>query len=268
MLKKVSLIKRVITLMLFLMLSLMCFGRVAFASRSDVDSITYIAENQPEVATICSKANKVTDGVTVLVYTADDGMLSFSNKNYASLDMDTRREFMETALLTTKESGLGSQIRGKVYNFIADQDNTTSAAVKYLRSDASADFVAAASLFKPFGSLFGIILGVVSLFIFMFMGFSILADVAYMVLPGFRVFSDGKTGNDRPKWVSREAYSAVKESEESINRSNYKSYMALYAQRRFTTLTIMAIALGYLISGQIYDFIVFLIDAFSWMFQW
>lgn len=248
------------------LITVFTFGlNVHAESREDVDSVVYVSENQPEILSICSKANDVADE-DILIYTGNDGLLSFSNKKYSDLTVDVRRDFMETALLSTKESGLGNQVKNKVYNFIAEQDTTTSAAVKYLRSDASTDFASAAAWFKPFGSVAGVVLGVISLFIFMFMGLSILFDVAYMVLPGFRVFVEGGK-NERPRWVTREAYSAVKESEEGINHTEYKSYMSLYFKRRVPSLILMSIALGYLISGQIYDIIVFFIDSFSWMFD-
>ena len=252
--------------MFVLFISLFFGGVVAQADdRSDVDSITFIGENQTAVMSICSKANNLA-GSKILVYEGKDGMLSFSNSKYALLPVDVRRDFMETALLTTKESGLGSQIKNKVYNFIAEQDTTTSAAVKYLRSDASADFAAAASWFKPFGSVFGVVLGLLSLFIFMFIGVSIMVDIAYMALPGVRVMLEGgKSG--KPKWVSGEAYSSVKESEGVMQNNDYKGYMGLYLKRRVPSVIVMSIALGYLISGQIYEIIVYVIDSFSWIFS-
>lgn len=235
-----------------------------YASRQDVDSVVYISENQSELLSICTRANKKA-GTTVLTYTGKDGLLSFSNENYNKLAINDRNEFMETALLSVKESGMGSRIKNKVYNFIAEQDSTTSAAVNLMRSDASTDFAQAASWFKPFGSVAGIILGFLSLMIFMLTALSIVFDMAYISLPGFKVALDrGKDG--RPIWVSREAYSAVVDSENSIE-STYKSAISYYCRRRIPAMILMAIALGYLISGQIYDLLVYLIDSFAWMFK-
>ncbi|MGV3076270.1 hypothetical protein ACEE21_14390 [Clostridium baratii] len=259
-------LKNFLLIFMFLLSSILLIGQTAYASdRGDVDSITFIGENQTAIVSICSKANKIA-GSKIIVYEGKDGMLSFSNSKYALLPVDVRRDFMETALLTTKESGLGTQIKNKVYNFIADQDTTTSAAVKYLRSDASADFATAASWFKPFGSTFGVVLGLLSLFIFMFIGLSIMVDIAYMALPGVRVMLEGGMSG-KPKWVSGEAYSSVKESEGVMQNNSYKGYMGLYFRRRVPSVIIMSIALGYLISGQIYDIIVYIIDSFSWIFS-
>lgn len=241
----------------------MFFNITVLAERDSVDSIIYIAENRVELSAICSRSNDVVNK-EILVYTGNDGLLSFSNKKYNELPEDEKRKFMEEALLRTKESGLGVQIKNKTYNFIAKQDSTTSAAVKFLRSDASSDFAEAASWFKPFGSVFGVVMGFLSLFIFMFMGLSIVIDLAYMSLPLFRLWVEKEEGK-KPKLVSNEAYSAVKKSESSVTE-NYEGYMSIYFKRRTGSIILMAIALGYLISGQIYDIVVYIIDSFAVMF--
>lgn len=241
------------------------FSNIVYAERSDIDSISYVGENHAEIVAICAKANNIAN-TDVLVYTGNDGLLSFSNTKYSKLTVDERRDFMETALLSTKESGLGSQVKNKVYNFIAKQDTSSSSAVKFLRSDASADFATAASYFKPFGSVFGVALGMLSLFIFMFIGLSILIDMAYMVIPGARVFIEGGT-KGKPKWVSKEAFSAVVESEEALAGQSYKGYMSLYFKRRVPSIIGMSVTLGYLISNQIYSIIVYIIDSFAWIFS-
>ena len=256
--------RNMIMLFIISLVSVFLFSTSVLADREDVDSVIFIAKNQAEISSICSRANSVVDS-EILVYTGNDGLLSFSNSRYKNLPTNERRDFMETALLLTKESGMGSQIKNKTYNFIAKQDTTTSAAVKYLRSDASTDFAEAASWFKPFGSVAGVILGVLSLFIFMFLGLSILIDVAYMALPPFRLMiSNGR--DEKPKFISTEAYSSVKKSESTMTGEYYEGYMSIYFKRRVSSIILMSIALGYLISGQIYDIIVYIIDSFTWMF--
>lgn len=254
-------LKKVILLFISTIIIFMSMGVNAFADRKDVDSVVFIAKNQTELLSICTTANNVA-GKKILVYTGNDGLLTFSNSAYSELTVDIRRDFMETALLGVKESGIGSQMKNKVYNFIANQDTTTSAAMKFLRSDTSADFAKASAWFKPFGSTIGVVLGLLSLLIFMFIGLSTLIDIAYMSLPAFRLLVEG--GKDgKPRLISVEAYTAVKESETG---TNYKGYMSIYFNRRIPSILIMSICLGYLISGKIYSIIVYIIDAFTWIF--
>lgn len=253
-------------LMLLMIVISICGNSLVVSARDDVDSVVYISENAPELLSICTRANS-TVGKEILTYTGNDGLLSFSNKSYTELTIDEREAFMETALSLVKSSGLGSQAKNKAYNFIADQDSTTSASVKLLRTDASADFAEAAAMFKPFGSFAGVVLGLVSLFIFMFVGLSIAFDLSYLVLPGFKVILEKGNTTKRPRFVSREAFSSAIDSEDSIASHDYKGCITLYLKRRVPALILMSICLGYLISGKIYDIIVFFIDSFSWIFQ-
>lgn len=253
-------LKKLTLLILSFVLSLTIMGVNAFAERKDVDSVVFIAKNQTVLLSICSTANNVA-GKRILTYTGNDGLLSFSNSLYSDLSVDVKRDFMETALLSVKESGLGSQIKNKTYNFIANQDTTISSAMKFLRSDTSADFAKASAWFKPFSGVIGTVLGFLSLLIFMFIGLSTLVDVSYMCLPAFRLMIEGGM-EGKPKWVSVEAYSSVKDCESSMG-SSYKSYMSLYFRRRMSSIFIMSICLGYLISGKIYDIVVYIIEAFS-----
>lgn len=255
---------RKLMLLLTIIISL-SFPLTVFANREEVDSVTYIAKNQAEVSSICSRANSVV-GKNILVYTGSDGLLSFSNKLYSELDLDGRNEFMETALLITKESGLGSQIKNKVYNFIADQDSTASAAIKYLRSDTSADFSKAVGWLRPFSGVFGTLLGVICIFIFLVLGLSCALDIAYMFLPMFKATVQ-KGRDTRPLFISREAYSVMLEAEDGVAKGEWVGYMSLYMQRRIPAIIGLAICLGYLISGQIYDLMGWFIDSFSWVLE-
>lgn len=232
-----------------------------YADRSDVDSVAYVGESHNVIYSICDTANKQV-GRDILVYTSADGLLTFSNKEYSELVVSEKRDFMEVALLSTKESNLGTQTKNKVYNFIAEQDTTSSQAVKYLRSNASSDFASAAALLKPFTPGIGMALGVLSLGIFLFIGLSIVLDCAYLTLPLFKSVMDRDDGK-RPRFISREAFSATVESEMSVGSGNYREAIGPYIIRRIKAIVLMALALGYLISGQIYDLVAYFVDAFS-----
>lgn len=232
---------------------------VAFAERSDVDSIAYVAKNQGELMRICTISNQVV-GTEVLVYTGDDGMLSFSNSNYNKLIYQDRQDFMNKALQLIKESGMSNQVKNKAFNFVADQDSTMSATVKYLKSDASSDFATASVWFKPFGSFAGKVMGFLAIAIFSLLGLSILFDWAYIVIPIIRVILTKGDDSKKPFGVSMEAYKSVTEVEGSVD---YKSVAKLYLGRRVPAIIAMSICLSYLISGKIYDIIVFFMNSFT-----
>lgn len=230
-----------------------------FADRSDVDATITMQPSQGEISSVCAQAN-ATVGENILVYTGDDGVLTFSNKLYSELDMEEKREFMRVALAATKETSLGVQQQNRLYNFIYEQDNAVSAAVKYLQSDTSADFVAAKEWFRPFSSPLSTVMGVLCLLIFIFMGFSIIIDVAYLSLPFFQGLLERGEERKRPIGVSREAWAANKEVETD---ERHRGIFSIYLGKRIPAIILMSICLGYVISGYIYDIIIYFIDAFS-----
>lgn len=242
-------------------LAVMCqFLIVMNVRASEVDAVTTIPKNQGGVSAICNSANSVTMGKKILVYNSSEGTLSFSNSKYSELDFDTKRAFMKQALLSTKESKLGVQVKNKVYNFIAEQDSAVSAAMKFLKSDTSADFAEAKIWFLPFSSPISTVMGVLCLLIFVFMGTSIVWDSAYMVLPGAQGLLERGEPNKRPFGVSKEAWKANRLAEEDLTSSGV---MGIYIKMRLPLIILTAACLGYLITGKIYDVMVYFIDAFS-----
>lgn len=245
---------------------LICNVSVAYADdgRSDVDAIIDVGKNLAAVDKICSVANKSVDlnGKKVLVYTGKDGLLSFSNATYSKLSVDDKHEFMRVALSTASESGLTAQTKNKVYNFIANQDNSVSSAIKFLQSDASADFASARGWFKVISSPFSKILGFLCVMIFFFLSISIVVDLAYLELPGVQMMLEmGKGKKEKPMFISREAWKSSIDYEKDAE--HYTSVISLYVKRRIPVIFFVTLFLGYLISGSIYNLVVFFIDAYS-----
>lgn len=238
-------------------LTIFIMSSVVFAD--DVDS-TVELQASGEINSVCMQANNSV-GKNIKVLTYSKGLVTFSNKTYSKLDIEQKRTFMETALSATQETHLGSQQKNKLYNFIADQDSTTSAAIRYLKSDASADFVAAKSWFRPFSGPISTVIGVICLLVFMFMAFSMLFDCAYLCLPAFQALLERGEHNRRPFGVSREAYITMKEIYKPDMQS--RNIMSVYFSKRIPVIIICAICLGYIVSGKIYDIMSFFVDAFS-----
>lgn len=245
--------------MLFIIV--LALGEPVYAtSNSDVNSTTSVTQGSAEISSICSQGNNSIGGVKVLDYNSGEGLLSFNNSKYSGLDIEQKRTFMETALGATKECNLGKQQKNRVYNFIAKQDSTVSAAMKYLKTDTSADFVSAQAWFKPFSNPISTVMGFLCIVIFIALGLSFIFDTAYLVLPGFQLIVEHGEDNKKPFGVSKEAWKANRETE-SVNES--KSAMLIYVKKRIPVILLIAICLGYLISGKIYDLCVWFIDAFN-----
>lgn len=252
----------VLALMMVLGLSTVVYGEDEAVS---VESTLKTEPNSPEIANICSQANAEVGSLTtdsILSYTTTDGvgLLKFSNKNYSDLDSDEKEKFMETALIATTKTSLNAKTKNKIYNFIASQDTPVSNAMKYLQSDANADFLEAKKWIDPFTGVIGTFLGVLCVAIFLFTGVSMVVDLCYLALPGFQAILEGGDENRKPFGVSKEAYYSLRDSEKN---NEYSNVVATYLKRRVGLLLLISVCVGYLISGKIYDIVSFFIDSFS-----
>lgn len=259
--------RRVVTVLISCVILLMFLisGEALASDSTSVDSVKYIVKSSGDIVGILRKVNEESYAFkNILSYDEETGVVSFSNKNYYALSTKNKNRFMEVTLRYIKESGLPAQSKNKLYKFIEQQDGTTASAIKFLSTDTSADFVTAAGWLKPFSGVIGTILGVVALLIFLFMGVSIVIDIAYLVIPGVRAISESGEPGKRPFGVSIEAYKSMIEAESS---PDYKSPMGIYLRRRVIMMVIVSVCLLYLISGQIYDLMAWIVDSFGSMFS-
>ena len=161
------------------------------------------------------------------------------------------------------ESQLDARTKNKMYHFIEQQDDKITASINFLDQNVNSDFVTAKNVILPFTGPISTALGVLSLVIFIMLTLSSAIDIAWLVIPIIRVvFKEDKNG--KPFLITKEAYS----SEVDANRSDwYKSALTLYLQRRGKVFIVMGVCLIYLVSGQLYDLIVWIIDSFSWVWM-
>ncbi len=248
--------KRLLLIWLSLLLCMGIFGVSAIAN-DEVAARKFIQKSNSTISDILKSANEKA-GSTVAEYNESTGVVLFSNKAYNKLSTKKKEAFMREALLGVKESGLGGQVKTRLYNFIADQDGTTAAAIKFLKSDTSADLVAAMSWLRPFTGVIGTFLGFLCLLIFIMMSVSIVIDMAFITLPAVTYGIVSK--KHRPFYISREAWGTVRECESS---TEYKSTASIYLKRRVGSMLLVGLCLLYLVSGQIYDLFAWILDSFG-----
>lgn len=256
---KVKIFNRLILLLMVLLFAV----NPMVVSAAEIDATLQTSKNSAYLSELCTESN-ASVGETILTYDATSGLLRFSNKTYADLESEDKEEFMETALsyVAGMPDTVSAKMQNSVYNFISQQDTAVTAAMKYLQVNAGADLVEAEKWFDPFNSVIGTILGVICVLIFLFLGLSILFDIFYIVIPPFQAMMDaGNDGNKKPWGVSREAWGSMRDAEKS---DVYKNVLSLYFRRRAGILVIVAIAITYLVSGKIYDVVIWLVEAFSW----
>lgn len=208
------------------------------------------------------------DFITIENTSNNDGWLVTLNmEGYAELKGVEKRDLMKSVLGAINDSGLNTQARLKLYNFVAKQDESTSSLVRQLSDDVNADFATAYTWFRPFTGGISTVLGIITLAIFSCLGIMIILDLSYISVPMFAKLIDAmggdkenKSADGKPKMISNEAYRAIKDSQTT---TEYKSTIGLYFKYKAFQMAILSICLLYLAGGKIYTFVAWIIDSFS-----
>ena len=96
--------------------------------------------------------------------------------------------------------------------------------------------------------------------IFILLGLNIVCDLAYIVIPGARLFIDSVNDKTKKrKFVSVEAVNAVME-QESKNGTAYVNPVGIYFKSRVKQIIALSLCLVYLVSGEIYNLIGSIMD--------
>lgn len=235
--------------------------------RSKTDAIRFISNDPATGALMNSIMNTINSSVggKYLVVYSSDGMFSFSNKIYKPMEAEDKRKVMELALKTIKESQLPTKVKNKVTNFITDQDHTTADAIQALNSDTSWELSKGYTWFRPFSGGISTVFGFIAIVIFVFLSSSIVFDLAYLTIGGFRAALDN--GDGKPKLVTGEAWETSKEVDLSLQSGTYREYISVYFGKRVGIFIFTAIVLIYLISGQIYDISSWFLKIFEEVFR-
>lgn len=130
------------------------------------------------------------------------------------------------------------------------------------------DFVSANAIYQPFAGPVGIVLGLLSIVIVAFLGVVMATDIAYITLPPLRMFITEGEGQGqkfvKSNIISNDAIKAVQWAEESDAQSaSGKQALGFYFKRRVFSLVILGICLLYLVQGQLYTFVGYILDIVS-----
>lgn len=204
---------------------------------------------------------KVYGGYELLGF--DKGDITFNFTEYNTLTMEQKENTMRLYLDSVQNSKDISRInKTKIYNFIADADSATASLVRQLSEDVDADFISAYSSFKHIGRLISFVLGFLTLLIFALLGLMMVIDLAYIVIPGVQIWLSKGNESVKPKFISNEAWAAVKESEKSVG-NGYRDAVGVYFHLKSKQLMMMGVCILYLVSGQLYGLLANFIDLFN-----
>ena len=152
------------------------------------------------------------------------------------------------------------------------QTGASSQLLASLLANTRPDFVAANKIYKPFSGIVGTVLGLLSVLMMALLGVTMALDLAYIVVPMFRMVIDGdsdggqgKAAQGMARIISQEAHSAVRAAEEGggnngQNGSGNKAAVTVYFKHRWKALLMLGVCLLYLFQGRIYSLISWIID--------
>lgn len=147
------------------------------------------------------------------------------------------------------------------------KDGVGSKFLNEILKNTKPDFVTANLIYLPFSGLIGTIMGLFAVATMGLLGIVITADIMYIVIPPFRLFvSDGDGDGEktpRSKVFSHAAIYAVQTAEEDTGKGGGKMALGIYLKKQGLSLFILGICLLYLVQGQIYVAVGWILDLVS-----
>ena len=157
---------------------------------------------------------------------------------------------------------------------IQDTTGMGSALMASILQNTKPDFVTANKIYEPFSGVIGTVLGLISILLMALLGVTMALDIAYIVVPAFQMLLDGDadsqngTTKGMARIVSVAARKAVKAAEEQgggggQSGSGNKMALGVYFKYRWKELLVLGVCLLYLVQGQIYSFVAWVLDLMS-----
>lgn len=143
-----------------------------------------------------------------------------------------------------------------------------------LMAQTKPDYVTANRLYAPFSGTVGTILGICAILIMAFLAITMVLDLAYIAIPTFQLFIEGdgqgggQGGGKKKSFISHEAMEAVQMAEGGQggggqSGSSNKLAVSIYFKKRVLMLVVLGICLLYLVSGNIFALVGWIIDLLS-----
>lgn len=209
----------------------------------------------------------------------------FHNTKFEELTSSAKQDFLKdvftianaVAADTDKGYHTGSvaptdETVSDLMQIIAQQSGMGASMLAMLMQNTKPDYVTANRLYEPFSGVVGTILGIVSILIMALLGVTMALDLAYITIPAFQMALGGEDEGGNKKGgisgiISKEAKAACKAADGGSGGQggdgSYKAAVGIYFKYRWKGLVLLGICLLYLVQGQIYSLVGWVIDLFS-----
>lgn len=187
---------------------------------------------------------------------------------FTQLTSKAQEQFVsDVAAASEKQVGKGGVTDQTVQNWWKELQEINGVGTKFLNTileNTKPDFVTANAIYKPFSGVVGTAMGLIAVCLMSFLGIVLVADISYISLPPVRLFvSDDENGNRvaKSKIFSHDAIYAVQVAEaDNQGNGSPKQALGIYLKRRVMYLILLGICLMYLVQGQLYTFVGWILD--------
>lgn len=262
----------------FVMALVMTFTFIPFADAANADSIEKVEQSVSSV--IKTKEYEKASGGYYKgseLYTKGQNGYEINSSKVDELSKSAQSQLANDLLeagnaLSNPESKSYNKNVNKntIRNWVRKLTNTKgmgTAMLTTLTSGVRPDFVSAQSIIAPFEGIIGTLIGVVSLFLFLFLGLLFACDVAYIGLPIFQVSvesaSGGATGGTGTGVKGILGGLVSKDAKAAADEESSAKAMIVYLKKRFLFMFALAFVMFYLVMGQMNILIGSLLDLFS-----
>lgn len=163
-------------------------------------------------------------------------------------------------------SGITEQTVQNWWKKLQQSNGVGSKFLNTILENTKPDFVTANAIWKPFSGPVGVVLGLIAVMLMSFLGIVMVSDIAYITLPPVRLFvADDENGQKvaKSKIFSHDAIYAVQQAESDSDGGSPKHALGIYLKRRVIMLILLGICLLYLVQGQLYTFVGWVLDLVS-----
>lgn len=207
-----------------------------------------------------------------------------NESTFNTLTSNAKKQYLEDLIsvsndvvdsTTNNEAGVTNTTQTNWLNNLQNCSGVGSQLMTTLLANTKPDYVTANRIYEPFSGVVGTVLGLGAILIMAFLAITMVLDLSYIGIPAFRMLCDGDgdgsnggQNGGKPKFISYEAVSAVQMAEggnggAGQNGGSNKAAVGIYFKKRVVMLCILGICLLYLIQGQIFTLVGWLLDLVS-----
>ena len=181
-------------------------------------------------------------------------------------------------------NGANTDTVNQLYTYLETKEGMGTVLMASIMENTKPNFAAANKIYAPFSGTIGTILGLISIIIMALLGVTMALDIAYIVIPTVQLMLDGAEGSGGGPGgpgghggggkkglsglVSQAAKNAVQAAGGGQGGNGQggeanKMAIGVYFKYRWLELIVLGICLLYLVSGNIYSFVAWILDLVS-----